>query len=114
MHTPDSTCCGVGSWLDVPGWKLLGEGADVGPISRAGENDCFGGGGAENGELFGSEDVGYQDEAITVEGFEVVGFGHVMTMERLFKISCEFCCFVRAQIGLRDLVYMFNTVSKSY
>ena len=75
LHTPDSTRCGVRSWLDVPGRELFGESPYPGPVSGAGELDGLGGGGAESSYLRGGEEGWDENETITVEGLEVVLFG---------------------------------------
>ena len=51
LHAPDPTGCRIHSRLDVPGWELLGEGADPGPVARASEVDSFFAGGTEGGDL---------------------------------------------------------------
>lgn len=59
-----------------PGWELLGECAEVGPLAGLGERADAGACGAEGGDLGGGEDAGEDDEALVLEdGFEAGGHG---------------------------------------
>lgn len=63
LDAPDAVYVGgLGPW-----WELLGKGADVGPVSGAGEFGDFGAGGAEFGDGFGVDEVWDDDVAGFVE-----------------------------------------------
>jgi len=76
LYTPDTTFGWVCSGLDVPGWKLFWESADVGPLAGSGEFDDLGACSTEFCELFCSQDRRDDDEAISVERVEVRWFRH--------------------------------------
>lgn len=76
LDAPDPAGCGVGAWFDVPRWELFGKCAYERPVSGTSEGYGFSGRAAEGGELFWGEDVGDEDEAVSVEVLEIVCFGH--------------------------------------
>ncbi len=67
LHAPDSSCSWVRTGFDIPGWELLGKGADEGPVTGARESYCIGAGRTESGDLRGSEKRSDEDEPIAVK-----------------------------------------------
>lgn len=73
LDAPDAAV-GVGWWTRGPGWELLWNGADVGPVAGAGEAGDVLRCGAEGGDLHRIEEGGDVDVTVPFEGFEEMGW----------------------------------------